>query len=72
MPADDFGPSTGTSETAKRASEDSKGAKRSWLKVYETLPPQMLNAYGPFVFMSFTCVREILMCRELLLCVYSS
>ena len=50
MVADDFGPSTGTSETAKRASEDSKGAKRSWLKVYETLPPQMLNAYGPAKF----------------------
>ena len=50
MVADDFGPSTGTSKTAKRALGDSKGAKRSWLKVYETLPPQMLNAYGPAKF----------------------
>ena len=24
--------------------------KREWLKVFETLPPQMLNAYGPAKF----------------------
>ena len=45
--ADDFGPSLGASETgvtAAKGSEDAKGAKRPWLKVYETLPPQMLNA----------------------------
>ena len=23
-----------------------QGLKREWLKVYETMPPQMLNAYG--------------------------
>ena len=27
--------------------EKDKGAKRTYLRVYETLPPQMLNAYGP-------------------------
>ena len=29
-----------------RISEAACGKKRPWLRVYETLPPQMLNAYG--------------------------
>ena len=49
---DDFGdlnqPSTSAkgSEKGSKVSEAAQGQKRPWLKVFETLPPQMLNAYG--------------------------
>lgn len=45
--ADDFGSLTdvGMKQTSKDSKE--KGEKRPWNRVYETLPPQMLNAYGP-------------------------
>ncbi len=46
--ADDFGGVSGTQVNIGRytASRAEVGEKRKWLKVYETLPPQMLNAYG--------------------------
>jgi hypothetical protein len=52
--ADDFGsigknvqPDTGI----KRKADDDKGASREYLKVFETLSPQLLNAYGESKFM---------------------
>ena len=32
--------------TGKSGTKPDSGQKRSWLKVFETLPPQLLNAYG--------------------------
>ena len=48
MVADDFGPSnvSGGGSKAGTAAAD-KGQKRNWLRVFETLPPQLLNALGP-------------------------
>ncbi len=45
--ADDFGAlgGTGTQQSGKEAKDH--GQKRLWNKVFETLAPQMLNAYGP-------------------------
>lgn len=47
--ADDFGDLTGAPKLPMReagvSGKDTK--KREFLKVFETLPPQMLNAYGP-------------------------
>ena len=53
MVADDFassdavGPGKGSIPDGKAMQQ---GQKRVWLKVFETLPPQMLNAYGPAKF----------------------
>ena len=44
--ADDFGAITKLPVSETKQKKDT-GEKRSWLKVFETLPPQMLNAYGP-------------------------
>ena len=47
--ADDFGDINQKVQEkgSKRARiEDDEGSKRPWLKVFETLPAQMLNAYG--------------------------
>ena len=50
MAADDFGilGGTGIQQSGKEAKEaKDHGQKRLWNKVFETLAPQMLNAYGP-------------------------
>ena len=50
--ADDFaeeGPPTSASMP-----QVPQGNKRPWLKVFETMPPQMLNAYGPAKFAKMT------------------
>jgi hypothetical protein len=48
--ADDFGPAEGMPTTAIPSVDGKKkgaqGEKRTWLKVFETLGPQLLNAYG--------------------------
>ena len=49
---DDFGLSQGSVSLGKLPVSENdltkdKGKKRSYLRVYETLPPQLLNAYGP-------------------------
>jgi hypothetical protein len=48
--AEDFGPlgsaPAGEKKTKKDGVFDSGGSKRKWLKVFETPPVQMLNAYG--------------------------
>ena len=44
---DDFGPmNTPQKSDRKRMRADEQGAEREWLRVYETGPAQMLNAYG--------------------------
>ncbi len=45
--ADDFGSLAGTGIQQSTQEPKDKGQKRAWNKVFETLPPQMLNAYGP-------------------------
>ena len=50
MVADDFGDLLSMSketEQGKKTKDTDRGTKREYLRVYETLPPQMLNAYGP-------------------------
>ena len=50
---DDFADlSSGIGKSAAKgvSKENDQGEKRPWLRVYETLPPQMLNAYGPAKF----------------------
>ena len=48
MVADDFGALLSMSkETEQKTKDTDRGTKREYLRVYETLPPQMLNAYGP-------------------------
>ena len=49
--ADDFGAIGGGIDEATGGKKSDaysydKGEKRAYLRVYETLPPQMLNAYG--------------------------
>ena len=47
--ADDFGnlgARVSAQEQKKRKVFHEGGSERPWLKVYETLPPQLLNAYG--------------------------
>ena len=49
----DFGAKEQTAGVTGRAAGMEKreqGHKREWLQVFETLPPQMLNAYGPAKF----------------------
>ena len=51
--ADDFAEngSDGAAQSSQVSTEKKRPAeKRAWLKVYETLPCQMLNAYGPAKF----------------------
>ena len=46
----DFGPLAAGPQAARRGPEAlalDRGVKRSWLKVFETLSPQVLNSYGP-------------------------
>ena len=49
---DDFGAISqiSTDDEAGSVKGTAQGQKRDWLKVFETLPPQMLNAYGPAKF----------------------
>jgi len=48
---DDFASLTSKNGIDKdKKSKSDQGQKREWLKVFETLPPQMLNAYGPAKF----------------------
>ena len=51
MGADDFADvgSQGVSSGTKKVADDS-GKKREYLKAFETLAPQLLNAYGPAKF----------------------
>ena len=50
--ADDFAPlvagglPTSDKGGGKKRKQDESGGERPWLKVFETLPAQMLNAYG--------------------------
>ena len=45
--ADDFGISMNAPSAQAKVSDDkAKGTKRTYLKVFETMPPQLLNAYG--------------------------
>ena len=50
MVASDFGPLSGAelllNDATQNHSKTDGNRKREWLKVFETLPPQMLNAYG--------------------------
>lgn len=46
MGIDDFGSLTGGLQKGAVQPVMDKGTKRVWLKVFETMPPQMLNAYG--------------------------
>ena len=50
MVASDFGPLNGAEPLLNDANQNHSkidgNRKREWLKVFETLPPQMLNAYG--------------------------
>ena len=50
MVASDFGPLNGAdsllNDATQNHSKTDGNRKREWLKVFETLPPQMLNAYG--------------------------
>ena len=47
---DDFGPLSSTpllqNDATQNIAKADANRKREWLKVFETLPPQMLNAYG--------------------------
>jgi hypothetical protein len=49
-PADDFGDDDHGIKQAPSKPQTAEGKKRPWLKVFETLPAQMLNAYGPAKF----------------------
>ena len=49
---DDFG-EEGPKKSASMP-QAAEGKKRPWLKVFETMPPQMLNAYGPAKFAKMT------------------
>ena len=49
MTLGDFGPLS-PSLPINDQTQNQAGQKREWLKVFETLPPQMLNAYGPAKF----------------------
>ena len=50
MVSSDFGPLNGAEPLLNDANQNHSkidgNRKREWLKVFETLPPQMLNAYG--------------------------
>ena len=50
--ADDFGYLKESVNTDSHGivKDNDKGEKRTYLRVYETLPPQLLNAYGPSKF----------------------
>ena len=55
--ADDFGAvapesSIATPVKGQKRKRDDQGMEREWLKVYETLPAQLLNVYGEARFAS--------------------
>ena len=46
-----FAPGPGAADVSAGGDKGKKGEKRKYLKIFETLPPQLHNAYGEAKFM---------------------